>query len=66
MEEEVAFHFKQWGDWAPGQGVNLPAARKEASKQVEDGTLMLRVGKKVAGRLLDGTVWDGLPEARVA
>lgn len=66
MEEDVPFHFKQWGDWAPGQGHNLPAVRKEAAKHVEDGTLMLRVGKKVAGRLLDGAIWDGLPEAKVA
>lgn len=61
MEKEVAFHFKQWGDWAPGQGLNLAKAR--ASK-AEDGTVMLRVGKKAAGRLLDGTTWDELPRQR--
>lgn len=65
MEVDVPFHFKQWGDWAPGQGVSLPAVRKKASK-AEDGTMMLRVGKKVAGRLLDGETWDGLPRNRVA
>jgi protein gp37 len=27
-----------------------------------DATLMVRVGKKVAGRLLDGRTWDELPE----
>jgi protein gp37 len=66
MAHEVSFHFKQWGDWAPGQGINLPAMRRERASQAEDGTLMVRVGKKAAGRLLDGAVWDGLPKARAA
>lgn len=43
MEADVAFHFKQWGDWAPGQGINLAKARAE---HAADGTLMLRLGKK--------------------
>jgi protein gp37 len=61
MAADVAFHFKQWGDWAPGQGINLAKARAE---QADDGTTMLRVGKKVAGRVLNGSIWDGLPRAR--
>jgi protein gp37 len=52
----VPFHFKQWGDWAPGRS-------KRKGVEVEDGTLMLRVGKKTAGRMLDGAIWNGLPEA---
>jgi protein gp37 len=66
MAANVPFHFKQWGDWAPGQGINFPAARKEKISEAADGTLMLRVGKKVAGRILDGATWDGLPRARIA
>jgi protein gp37 len=65
MQANVPFHFKQWGDWAPGQGVNLAAARRTA-QEVQDGTLMIRLGKKAAGRLLDGETWDGLPKNRVA
>lgn len=61
MEREVAFHFKQWGDWAPGQGENLPAHR---IKRAQDGTEMFRVGKKAAGRTLDGLLHDGLPRVR--
>jgi protein gp37 len=65
MEADVPFHFKQWGDWAPGDGLNLPAARlKRAAAQ--DGTPMFRVGKKAAGRILDGATWDGLPKIRAA
>lgn len=61
MENEVAFHFKQWGDWAPGDGENLPAARR---KVAQDGTHMMRVGKKIAGRELDGQEWNQLPAKR--
>lgn len=65
MEHEVAFHFKQWGDWAPGDGINMIAAKKAKAARADDGTKMLRVGKKVAGRRLDGFEWDQLPERRV-
>ena len=65
MQADVPFHFKQWGDWAPGQGINLAAVRKTA-REAQDGTLMFRLGKKAAGRLLDGETWDGLPKNRVA
>lgn len=63
MTAEIPFHFKQWGDWAPGQGINLAKAR---SASAADGTTMVRVGKKIAGRTLDGSTWDGLPQARTA
>lgn len=60
MKNEVAFHFKQWGDWAPGDGINMLTA-KVPSKTLADGTEMLRVGKKMAGRVLEGQEWDQLP-----
>lgn len=63
MEKDVAFHFKQWGDWAPGDGVNLPRTKSLRITMAADGTEMLRVGKKIAGRTLDGSEWDGLPRA---
>ena len=43
--------------------VNLAKARSAA---VEDGTTMLRLGKKAAGRVLDGMTWDGLPRIAMA
>ncbi len=50
LESRVPFHFKQWGDWAPSTG------------WTGDGsTDMARVGKKKAGRTLDGRTWDQLP-----
>lgn len=65
MQADVPFHFKQWGDWAPGQGINLAVARK-AEREAQDGTVMVRLGKKAAGRLLDGETWDGLPTRKAA
>ncbi|MCC5965533.1 MAG: phage Gp37/Gp68 family protein [Natronohydrobacter sp.] len=61
MKNDVAFHFKQWGDWAPGEGINLPKAKSAKTALAADGTEMVKVGKKVAGRELDGAEWDGLP-----
>jgi protein gp37 len=60
----VAFHFKQWGEWVYrnqmpeetyvqlDQAINLAQAHPEP----------FRVGKKRAGRLLDGRTWDEYPE----
>lgn len=47
----VPFFFKQWGEWAPG------AAN---SGEPGDG-LLAKVGKKAAGRLLDGREWSEFP-----
>jgi protein gp37 len=66
MAANVAFHFKQWGDWAPGQGINLPERKALKSKKAADGTTMFRVGKRIAGRNLDGSEWDELPRVAAA
>lgn len=78
-EAGVAFHFKQWGEWTPGANVTktcgtVPAARWNGAwvftrvdlvdaDPATDGPDLYRVGKKAAGRLLDGRTWDGMPEA---
>jgi protein gp37 len=50
LDAGVPFFFKQWGAWAPADddaaGADPP---------------MRRVGKKRAGRLLDGRTWDEMP-----
>jgi protein gp37 len=59
----VPFFFKQWGDWVPLRTtVGNEAARKATKISVGD-TLMFRMGKKVAGRLLDGREWNEVPGA---
>ena len=45
----VPFFFKQWGAWGP------------LSTDAGDQIAMKRLGKKAAGRLLDGRTWDGMP-----
>jgi protein gp37 len=87
---DVAFLFKQWGDWAPydqgefvkefdcagllpsgdaklySEGYRAPFDDNERLKanggvRLDGRTLMHRVGKKAAGRLLDGAQYDGYP-----
>lgn len=65
----VAFFFKQWGEWAPrGNHPDSSASRIHIFSDAEDTGLltrdtteMVKVGKKVAGRLLDGRTWNEIP-----
>jgi protein gp37 len=51
LDARVPFFFKQWGAWAP--------------TTTDDGYAIRRIGKKAAGRTLDGRTWDQYPaEAR--
>jgi protein gp37 len=56
---KTAFHFKQWGHWVPANLLNLPGETVELNN--ERPVEMVRAGKKLAGRVLHGTTWDGLP-----
>lgn len=60
MAAGVAFHFKQWGDWAPDAADEPKRLRIE----VEDSSTLVRLGKKRAGRILRGRTWDELPVPR--
>lgn len=68
----VPFQFKQWGEWMPtireGDTVKLVFEKgaphgpdQPAFHDWPDGQGAARVGKKAAGRLLDGRTWDGFP-----
>ncbi len=64
----VPFHFKQWGEWAPGANFSddagIPSGTScDFGEDLDDNARVWRVGKKVAGRLLDGVTHDGFPEA---
>ncbi len=58
----VPYFFKQWGEWVPSEpGADLwNLATGERILDVP----MRRVGKKAAGRELDGRTWDEYPETR--
>ncbi|GAM97334.1 bacteriophage protein gp37 [alpha proteobacterium U9-1i] len=62
QERGAAFHFKQWGEWVPASA-SANGGRVQ-SRIVTDGAIMLRLGKKAAGRELDGRTWDELPTTK--
>ncbi|NIE81455.1 DUF5131 family protein [Asaia sp. As-1742] len=62
-DANVAFHFKQWGEWAPGDASDVASLR--AAAPVCD-LPVIRLGKKASGRALDGQEWNGLPTPRSA
>ncbi|MEN6567160.1 MAG: phage Gp37/Gp68 family protein [Veillonellales bacterium] len=57
---KTAFLFKQWGEWAPMPCID--SAVKSSPVYEFSNQCMCRVGKKKAGRLLDGQLWDQYPE----
>ena len=58
----IAFHFKQWGHWAPiHDPASAPSSLITFVGDGEEETAMVAVGKKNAGRLLDGRRWDEFP-----
>lgn len=65
----VPFLFKQWGEWCEGMArPDWEGVANDGSLRVNDEALsvvpMSRVGKKAAGRELDGVLHDGYPEVR--
>ncbi|WP_454056074.1 phage Gp37/Gp68 family protein [Cupriavidus sp. Marseille-Q8015] len=63
----VPFLFKQWGEWAPSENwpddVAIPSGTIHyLDEGCDDRHAMWKVGKKAAGRLLDGVQHDGFPE----
>jgi len=63
----IKFHFKQWGNWRP---VSAPQVNGYKSKVVflsnGDRITLANIGKKVAGRWLQGRTWDEFPAQRPA
>ncbi len=75
VEAGVPFLWKQWGTWgqlegsdAKGSGAKHPTpivfwreGKWHQGMTTEETAHMVRVGKKAAGRLLDGKLWDQYP-----
>jgi len=63
----VAFFFKQWGEWVPSlaNAFSREAAAKigkgATSFDWSDGLQSFHIGKKLAGRMLDGREWNEMP-----
>lgn len=61
----VPFFFKQWGEWAPGSNFLdlIPSGTSHNFGQdLDDNQSVWKVGKKKAGRLLDGQEWNQFPD----
>lgn len=56
---EVPFFFKQWGEYGPVEPNHRPLITRVGG---EDVIGLARIGKKAAGRLLDGREWNEFPE----
>ena len=57
----IAFHFKQWGEWAPHLDHEDADHTVDVSDSGDHAQGMRRVGKNLAGRLLDGQLHDDYP-----
>lgn len=61
----VAFHFKQWGHWAPVELTQAALTKRTVIHIVKQGNLEIQlaaVGKGKAGRVLGGRHWDQFPK----
>lgn len=64
-DASVPFFFKQWGEWLPSDQYEEGKDYYEKSQWTFDpNTVAWQVGKKAAGRLLDGREHNEFPEAR--
>ena len=59
----VPFHFKQWGEWHP---ITRTDGIHESPFGAPGFQQLVRIGKKAAGRLLDGRTWDEFPKFRAS
>lgn len=67
QKTKVAFHFKQWGHWAPEHVFDEAEGRAETINiRGERPIKMIAAGKKAAGRLLSGSTWNGVPKLAIA
>lgn len=62
---DVPLMFKQWGEWYPPKDLDEVRGVSETFIEaliMEGDVQTFRVGKKRAGRMLDGREWDQYPE----
>lgn len=58
----VPFLFKQWGHWAPADDFAEVVNPELLTLRNEQPVRMVRVGKKLGGRILNGMTWDDVPQ----
>ena len=58
----VPFLFKQWGEWCPTNAwPDIETYDRVPAWEFDVDNVVWRVGKKAAGRMLDGETWDEVP-----
>jgi protein gp37 len=64
VEMGVRFHFKQWGNWRPATPSQVNGYKSKVLFIASgDKIVVANMGKKVAGRKLDGREWNEMPAA---
>jgi|SRR5882724_1947630 len=58
----VPFFFKQWGAWGPPFAAGPEEHVGPQFMKTESGDWLTKIGKKKAGRLLDGREWNEFPK----
>jgi protein gp37 len=58
---DIPFLFKQWGEWAPSKVQAAVSDERGVSVDLGEVEILRRIGKKAAGRELDGRTWDQYP-----
>lgn len=60
----VPYFFKQWGEHVHAGQCTLRAEQPWTEVWIDENTVVARVGKKAAGRLLDGELHNAMPAVR--
>ena len=65
VDAGTSFFFKQWGEFIPNvfgdKSIPENTNFEKPHELIDGGVAMCRVGKKAAGRMLDGKEWDQFP-----
>lgn len=62
VDADIRFHFKQWGNWRPINPHQVDGRpRKTISLSDGQQVVIANIGKKAAGRKLQGVTWDQFP-----
>lgn len=64
-QQGIAFHFKQWGHWIPEEQLRDRNGKRMPVEEIVTSR-MIAMGKKEAGRVLDGRTHDSFPFASAA
>ena len=67
IDAGIKFHFKQYGNWKPVTPREVNGHESRTLFLANGKTILVaNVGKKKAGRVLDGETWDQVPESAAA